>query len=72
MKKKEEAVVDPVDLAVEAEGVLENSQLIYLKILRISSNSIYSIMTIHLFQIISTIFDYLLFIHLYIKTYHKI
>ena len=57
-KKKEEAVVDPVDLAVEAEGVLENSQLIYLKILRISSKSIYSIMTIHLFQIISTIFDY--------------
>ena len=57
-KKKEEAVVDPVDLAVEAEGVLENSQLIYLKILKISSKSIYSIMTIHLFQIISTIFDY--------------
>ena len=40
MKKKEEAVVDPVDLAVEAEDALENSQLIYLKILRISSKSI--------------------------------
>ncbi len=63
MKKKEEAVVDQVDLVVVAEDVLENNQLTYLKILRINYKSIYSIMTMLLFQIISTISDYFLFIH---------
>ena len=66
MKRKSvEALVGQVDLVAEAEGDRENSQLIYLKISRISLSSTYSLtMTILLYQIISTIIDYLLFIQL--------
>ncbi len=66
MKRKSvEALVGQVDLVAEAEGDRENSQLIYLKISRINLSSTYSLtMTILLYQIISTIIDYLLFIQL--------